>query len=226
MSESYVEFAKAVWKLNKSYKVRALSSDSGSVHLELNSRVLPAQIFMSVHKIVFPDDIGEDESLRQVFTKLNQHYLNQTTQQAAAPAASGSSGLFGWGRSKKNPVLNRVRHSSSSSDLPSLSSSSSPAGIGGAGDSTVPASEPVSNAPSPHDSTTDLAAGVDRLQVGRTTTAVFMEADEDDFPTPLWANDPLTTLIISGAALGSGLFGLIFSSTDSSFFLPLRLPPS
>ncbi|KAG0658987.1 hypothetical protein C6P46_005372 [Rhodotorula mucilaginosa] len=187
MSESYVEFAKAVWKLNKSYK-----------------------IFMSVHKIVFPDDIGEDESLRQVFTKLNQHYLNQTTQQAAAPAASGSSGLFGWGRSKKNPVLNRVRHSSSSSDLPSLSSSSSPAGIGADGNS-VPASEPVSNAPSPNDSTTDLAAGVDRLQVGRTTTAVFMEADEDDFPTPLWANDPLTTLIISGAALGSGLFGLIFS---------------
>ena len=225
MSESYVEFAKAVWKLNKSYKVRALS-DSGSVDLELNWRVLPAQVFMSVHKIVFPDDIGEDESLRQVFTKLNQHYLNQTTQQAAAPAASGSSGLFGWGRSKKNPVLNRVRHSSSSSDLPSLSSSSSPAGIGADGNS-VPASEPVSNAPSPNDSTTDLAAGVDRLQVGRTTTAVFMEADEDDFPTPLWANDPLTTLIISGAALGSGLFGLIFSSTNLlSFFLRLRLYPS
>ena len=137
---------------------------------------------MSVHKIVFPDDIGEDESLRQVFTKLNQHYLNQTTQQAA-PAASGASGLFGWGR-KKNPVLNRVRHSSSSSDLPSLSSSSSPAGIAADG-STVPASEPVSNAPSPNDSTTDLAAGVERMQVGRTTTAVFMEADEDDFPTPL-----------------------------------------
>ena len=220
MSESYVEFAKAVWKLNKSYKVRALS-DSGSVDLELNWRVLPAQVFMSVHKIVFPDDIGEDESLRQVFTKLNQHYLNQTTQQVAAPAASGSSGLFGWGRSKKNPVLNRVRHSSSSSDLPS--SSSSPAGIGADG-SSVPASEPVSNAPSPNDSTTDLAAGVERLQVGRTTTAVFMEADEDDFPTPLWANDPLTTLIISGAALGSGLFGLIFSSTGP--LSRLRLPPS
>lgn len=182
---------------------------------------LRAQIFMSVHKIVFPDDIGEDESLRQVFTKLNQHYLNQTTQQAA-PAASGASGLFGWGR-KKNPVLNRVRHSSSSSDLPSLSSSSSPAGIAADG-STVPASEPVSNAPSPNDSTTDLAAGVERMQVGRTTTAVFMEADEDDFPTPLWANDPLTTLIISGAALGSGLFGLIFSSRDPLF--PFRLPPA
>ncbi|GAA5984217.1 hypothetical protein JCM10908_006095 [Rhodotorula pacifica] len=181
MSESYVEFAKAVWKLNKSYK-----------------------IFMSVHKTVFPDDIGENESLREVFTKLNQHYLDQTTQQAAP--ASSSSGFFGWGRgSKKNPTLNRVRHSSSSSDLPSSSSSRS------ADSSAVPASTPGSEVPSRNDSTTDLAAGVSRMQVGRTTTAAFMEADEDDFPTPLWASEPLTTLIISGAALGSGLFGLIFS---------------
>ncbi|GAA5875921.1 hypothetical protein JCM3774_005817 [Rhodotorula dairenensis] len=185
MSESYVEFAKAVWKLNKSYK-----------------------IFMSVHKIVFPDDIGEDESLREVFSKLNQHYLDQTTQQAVSPVASGS-GLFGWGR-KKNPALHRVRHSASSSDLPSASSSSAPADKG-AVPSDVPASTPVTEVSSPSGSTTDLTAGVARVQIGRTTTGSFMEADEDDFPTPLWANDPLTTLIISGAALGSGLFGLIFS---------------
>jgi hypothetical protein len=40
MSESYVEFAKAVWKLNKSYKVRALS-DSGSVDLGTESAWTP-----------------------------------------------------------------------------------------------------------------------------------------------------------------------------------------
>lgn len=161
---------------------------------------------MSVHKTVFPDDIGEDESLREVFSKLNQHYLDQTTQQAV-PVASGS-GLFGWGR-KKNPALHRVRHSSSSSDLPSASSPDRTAAP-----SDVPASTPVTEVSSPSGSTTDLTAGIARVQVARTTTAAFMEADEDDFPTPLWANDPLTTLIISGAALGSGLFGLIFSSTS------------
>ncbi|BGP55618.1 hypothetical protein JCM8202_004879 [Rhodotorula sphaerocarpa] len=189
MSESYVEFAKAVWKLNKSYK-----------------------IFMAVHKTVFPEEIGDDESLHQVITKLNQHYLDQTTKQAEAEEnpSSGGGGFFsGWGR-KKNPTLNRVRAASSASDLPSAPSSSQ--ATDESGSNSEPNSSPGTRTVSRSGSATDLLEGMSKTRISRADTTDFMTTDEDSFPPPLWANDPLTTLVISGAALGSGMFGLIFST--------------
>lgn len=174
---------------------------------------------MSVHKTVFPDEIGENESLRDVITKLNTFYAAQTSPEATAASASSTGGGFfsGWGR-KKNPALNRVRNASSSSELPSTGADAdgdadAPGGGGG-----VAQSAPGSRGPSRHNSATDLTAGVQRMQVGRVNTTAFMETDDDDFPAPLWADDPLTTLIVSGAALGSGMFGLIFSSESDLFF--------
>lgn len=167
---------------------------------------------MSVHKTVFPDEIAEDESLRDVITKLNSFYLAQTSPEATAASTSSSGGGFfsGWGL-KKNPTLSRVRIASSSSELPSSGADADgDASAGGRGD--VAQSAPGSRGPSRHNSATDLTAGVQRMQVGRVNTTAFMETDDDDFPAPLWAADPLTTLIVSGAALGSGMFGLIFSS--------------
>mgnify|MGYP001587206861 FL=1 len=39
----------------------------------------------------------------------------------------------------------------------------------------------------------------------------LVDEDGERVPEPAWAGDALTTLIISGAAFGFGLFGLIFS---------------
>lgn len=40
---------------------------------------------------------------------------------------------------------------------------------------------------------------------------IVEQGEQGSFPSPAWAGDPLTTLVISGAAFGYGLFGLIFS---------------
>ncbi|BGP48269.1 Mitochondrial outer membrane protein iml2 [Rhodotorula kratochvilovae] len=183
MSESYVEFAKAIWKLNKAYK-----------------------IFMSIYKTVFPGGVTEDESLDSVFRKLNEHYLAQTTAPAAADSTSGGGGGGGffssWGRKRAPAVAASLRHSSSSSALaPAHAAAPAPGGAS--------ASAPGSHLPSQRGSTTDLAAGLAATSLGG---AGGTEGEGDDeHPTPLWAGDRLTTLVISGAALGSGMFGLIFS---------------
>lgn len=223
MSESYVEFAKAVWKLNKSYKVRSRPYrrvGKATSWPERPDRSPPVQIFMAVHKTVFPEEIGDDESLHQVITKLNQHYLDQTTKQAEADENPSSGGGFfsGWGR-KKNPTLNRVRAASSASDLPSAPSSSQ--ATDESGSNSEPNSSPGTGTVSRSGSATDLLEGMSKTRISRADTTDFMTTDEDSFPPPLWANDPLTTLVISGAALGSGMFGLIFSSR-SLRFVPSR----
>ncbi|GAA6058174.1 hypothetical protein JCM3770_004079, partial [Rhodotorula araucariae] len=179
MSESYVEFAKAIWKLNRAYK-----------------------IFMSIYKTVFPGGVTEDESLDSVFRKLNEHYLAQTTAPAASNSAGGGGFLSAWGRKKAPAVAVSLRHTSSSSALASAQ---------GASATPTSASAPVSHLPSEHGSTTDLAAGLAATSLGGGVGTT--EGDgADEHPTPLWAGDRLTTLVISGAALGSGMFGLIFST--------------
>ncbi|GAA5935455.1 hypothetical protein JCM3775_006276 [Rhodotorula graminis] len=175
MSESYVEFAKAIWKLNTAYKLLA-----------------------TVQKTVFPDGVGENESLESVFTKLNEHYLEATTA-AQAPAAESGGGFFSsWGRKRAPAVAASLRHSSSSSAIPTLHAPT-PTRSGSA-------SVPGSHVASENASVTDLVEGVDK-------TALVATAGDgaEEHPAPLWAGDRLTTTVISGAALGAGMFGLIFS---------------
>ncbi|BGP24888.1 mitochondrial outer membrane protein IML2 [Rhodotorula toruloides] len=179
MSESYVEFVKAIWKMNKSYK-----------------------IFMGIFKTVFPEDVSENDSLHDIFTRLNDRYLEQRTK--PQPAVESSGGFFSsWGRKKPSAVAApHLRHFSSSSAIPTVSSSSSN------GEAAIPASAPVSELPSRSASSTDLST----YFTNKVTLADSAgDAEVDSYPTPLWADDPLTKLVISGAALGSGMFGLIFS---------------
>lgn len=180
MSESYVEFAKAIWKLNTAYKLLA-----------------------AVQKTVFPDGVGENESLESVFTKLNKHYLDATTA-AQAPAVESGGGFFSsWGRKRAPAVAASLRHSSSSSAIPTLQAPKP--------SRSASASAPGSHVASENASVTDLAEGVDKTALVET-----VGDGADEHPAPLWAGDRLTTTVISGAALGSGMFSLIFSSALSS----------
>ncbi|BGP16385.1 hypothetical protein JCM10213_004928 [Rhodosporidiobolus nylandii] len=172
MSESYVEFAKALWKLNKSYK-----------------------IFAAAFKIVFPVGVEEDEPLDSVMAKLNAHYLKQTTPSApSVPDSSAGGGFFSsWGRRKGVSAAQNLRHVSSASALVSTTSTSA-----------TPAAAPNS-ASEPGTTVPSAAASMEELpKMGRSSEA-------NSVPAPLWENDPLTTMVISAAALGSGMFGLIFS---------------
>ncbi|GJN90579.1 hypothetical protein Rhopal_003591-T1 [Rhodotorula paludigena] len=181
MSESYVEFAKAIWKLNKAYK-----------------------IFMSIQKTVFPNGVEEDESLDSVFRKLNENYLAQTTKPAESSlSSSGGGGFFGWGRKKATPASTPLRHAASSAALSSSAGTLPAAGA---------ASAPGSHMPSRPESVSELADGLDgKFTLAGEEVAANATDDPDAHPQPLWAGDALTTLVISGAALGSGMFGLIFS---------------
>lgn len=162
------------------------------------------QIFGAAEKVVFPNGVGADESLESIFAKLNAHYLKQTTASSLSiPESSGGGGFFSWGR-KKGSAVAELRHSASSATL----SSASGAGSGGSGAAQVSASEPA---------TTN--ASVEDLKVG----GLSISNGGSTLPTPLWVDDPLVTMIISGAALGSGMFGLIFSSSFSfSPFFSIR----
>ncbi|GAA5886014.1 hypothetical protein JCM6882_004233 [Rhodosporidiobolus microsporus] len=174
MSESYVEFAKAIWKLNSAYKT-----------------------FMATYKTVFPDGVEEDESLDSVFTKLNAHYLKSTTPSSLSIPESGGGGFFSsWGRKKGVSATQTLRHAASSSAL----STSSASTISNAQHPS--ASEPGTTLPSAEASVENLAKDM----AGKASLG-----EEGSYPAPLWKDDPLVTMIISGAALGSGMFGLIFS---------------
>ncbi|GAA5820130.1 hypothetical protein JCM11251_005496 [Rhodosporidiobolus azoricus] len=173
MSESYVEFAKAIWKLNSAYKT-----------------------FMATYKTVFPDGVEEDESLDSVFTKLNSYYLKQTTSPSLAVSEGGGGFFSSWGRKKGVSAAQPLRHAASSSAL-SSSTSYSLAGTG-----QHPSSEPGTTLPSAQGSVENLA----RDFAGKANLG-----DQATYPAPLWKDDPLVTMIISAAALGSGMFGLILS---------------
>ncbi|GAA5921664.1 hypothetical protein JCM1841_000901 [Sporobolomyces salmonicolor] len=171
LSESYSQFIGAVWKLNKSYKT-----------------------FSAVAKAVFPDGVDENETLHTIVTKLNNHYLEKTTNPSPAPDSvpSTPSSFFPW-RKRVNTPTNTLKHAASSPALSALAHKH---------DDVPSSSTPGSRVPSRGDSPENLA----KASVGK---GVLAETGE--YPTPLWEKDTLNTTIISGAALGSGMFGLIFS---------------
>ncbi|KAM0791385.1 hypothetical protein ACM66B_005850 [Microbotryomycetes sp. NB124-2] len=142
--------------------------------------------FKQVYQIVFPT--GVDGDLDSIFQTLNDNYTRKISSNGAT-AQTSSGSLFGWGRKKSAVTL---RPSASSTALPNLKSLQ-------LDDRPHSASEPVSTNATPNDSSTNL-------------TASLPPASNDlGHPAPLWADDPLTTLVISGCAFGFGLFGLILS---------------
>ncbi|SCV72008.1 BQ2448_4702 [Microbotryum intermedium] len=206
LTESYVEFMKAIYKLNRAYKG-----------------------FKSLYTVVFPDGVSESDSLESIFTKLNSNYLAKTEgpqtpstsgrltpngastpTSAATPTSSTPSSpslsFFGsWGRKRLDPNTaanalapsNLLRHSSSAVTLPSQISK---LGITDEKPNiTIATSTPGSKLAS-------RSASFENLKGQRIEQGV-----DGSHPAPLWKDDPITSLVIGGAAFGYGLFGLIFS---------------
>ncbi|ORY89442.1 mitochondrial outer membrane protein IML2 [Leucosporidium creatinivorum] len=196
LTESYLEFTKAIWKLNRAYKG-----------------------FKSVYSIVYPGGITESDSLDTIFTKLNAHYVAQTTGAGSGSGGGssllssvggggGGSSFFGWG--KKKVSTTELKHSSSTAALPALSK------VAALDAEKRSASAPGSKVPSREGSVFELGAGVDRLSMNgeaeKVGTGEKMQMGEDgSFPAPLWKDDPIASLCVSGAFFGAGLFTLIFS---------------
>ncbi|GAA6042126.1 hypothetical protein JCM8097_003120 [Rhodosporidiobolus ruineniae] len=173
LSESYAKFVGALWKMNKSYK-----------------------IFQASFKTVFPEGVGEDESLDSIVSKLNAHYHQQTTNPSLAVPESSGGFFSSWGRRKGAAASPALRHAASSTTLsstaPLVSSTSHPS-----------ASEPPTALPSADPSMDDLSKNV---------KAKVSLVENKEHPEMLWKDDTITSLIISGTAFGCGMFGLIFSS--------------
>lgn len=138
-------------------------------------------------QIVFPHGVQENESLATVFAGLNERYLKAKSK----PETTAPSSFFGWNTKKRNDLaVPGLRHSASTSALEGLAPPAPAEGVA----VSVPTSRSGSRSSS-------LGSG----------EAVPLGDDGDAVPAPLWAGDPLSTLVISGAAFGFGLFGLIFS---------------
>ncbi|KAM0753081.1 hypothetical protein T439DRAFT_323696 [Meredithblackwellia eburnea MCA 4105] len=220
LTESTIEFMKAVYKLNRAYKG-----------------------FSNAYKVVFPKDISENDSLHKIFTDLNAFYLKSKEREkekafsAATSTSSSGSGFFGW-NTKKRTDLQHLKHSSSTSAIPNLVANLS---LDVPSSENLAASAPTSRPPSERGSITPseqstLATTADTATSNVDTSATsslnenshgaengdespshLVGEDGKEVPEPLWKGDALTTLVISGAAFGFGLFGLIFS------ILPPRL---
>lgn len=173
---------KAVYKLNRAYKG-----------------------FKSVYATVYPGGVSEHDSLDTIVSKLNTHYVVQSTSPTPShhSAGGGGGGLFGW--SKKKPALAELKHSASSGALPALRAP-------GVEDSRVVASEPGSRSHSRAGSIDGVSRAVDQLSLSGEGEKEKVQMGEDgSYPAPLWKGDPITSMCISGAFFGAGLFTLIFS---------------
>lgn len=201
LTESYLEFLKAIYKMNKAYKgFKSVYQASGG---PLGGDSVCARSDQSCGpQVVFPGGISESDSLDDIFTKLNEHYTRQTSASSRTPASSSTgSGFFGWGKKRSEPV--ELKHSTSSTALPALNR------LRLDEDKRTSASEPASKSGSPAASIKDLIPG-EAVEVEEKRQGV-RASEHASHPEPKWANDPLTTLVISGAAFGFGLFGLVFS---------------
>lgn len=139
-------------------------------------------------QIVFPQGVAEDEDLASVYAKLNAAYLERATAAPIEYASIGSS-IFGWGR--KRADLAALRPSASSSVLSALA--------------RAPVEKVAASTPNSRPDTRDHS--VENLANGLGATLIA----DGEVPKAAWEGDALSTLIISGAAFGFGLFGLIFS---------------
>ncbi|KAL8281124.1 hypothetical protein RQP46_006482 [Phenoliferia psychrophenolica] len=149
--------------------------------------------YLEFMKIVFPAGVAADESLTSIFTKLNAAYLKAKTESPSKSSTSATASLLSWGSSKKRMSdASSLRHSASTSALPSSLLPSAPG-------EDVAATAPASR------------NGSRQSSLGAETSLGVLDENGAPIPEPLWAGDALTTLVISGAAFGFGLFSLIFS---------------
>lgn len=136
---------------------------------------------------MFPQGVAEDEELASIYAKLNAAYLDRTA--APAEVTSIGSSIFGWG--KKRPDLATLRPSASSTVLSALAK--------------VPLEKVAVSTPNSRPDTRETS--VEDLTSGFAAAAVA----DGEVPKAAWEGDAISTLVISGAAFGFGLFGLIFS---------------
>ncbi|KAH8924821.1 hypothetical protein BT69DRAFT_1318643 [Atractiella rhizophila] len=205
MTESYVEFMKAVYKLNRAYK-----------------------IFHSSFKSVFPTGISEDDSIPTIIASLNTLYsANEIKQREKREKAANGNGsyyslLSGWGRKSSSPSITQVNGSSTpKSNHGGITprkrhswdkdpNSLAPSSING---QMVAASCPASGATTPEEKRqSEVKLSIKEAQ--RMVKDMTMEQTGGDLsqtPRPLWENDPWASFTIGGACFGYALFGLVFS---------------
>ncbi|KAK4053906.1 Mitochondrial outer membrane protein iml2 [Microbotryomycetes sp. JL221] len=146
--------------------------------------------FKQIYQIVFPGGVKDTDNLDEIFARLNNNYAKKTRPGSTNDESSSSAtSLFGWGRKKSSAAAAELKPSSSATALPSLNRLQ-------LDDKRMSSSEPVSVNGSP---------------LGSEANLVLDAKADAGHPAPLWADDPLTTLTISGCAFGFGLFGLILS---------------
>ncbi|GAA6064780.1 hypothetical protein JCM10212_004802 [Sporobolomyces blumeae] len=150
--------------------------------------------FSSVQKAVFPQGYDSSESVDVVLNRLNEHYVARTSEPNPEPTSSGIGSFLPW-RRRKDPSL---RHASSSPSLASVKSFET------AASATAPPSRESSAPGSAGGSVENLATDLDHKATLAPTRVGLL-------PPPLWKDDPVTTMIIGGATLGAGMFGLILS---------------
>lgn len=140
-------------------------------------------------QIVFPTGVAEEDSLATIYKKLNESYLSRK----AAPPPSVASSLFGWRKRSPSHIL---RHASSTATLPTIGSLSLAVPDG---DNGLTASAPTSRPLTRENSVEAVPPILPSVSSGEV------------LPKAEWEGDALSTLVISGASFGFGLFGLIFS---------------
>lgn len=93
LTESYVEYVKALYRLNKAHK-----------------------LYQSVQKLVLPEDIGSSHSLEQVFASINAAYTTRKANPIRPTNSRAGSSFFSWGR--KKDAASSLRTSLSTTSLP------------------------------------------------------------------------------------------------------------
>lgn len=137
--------------------------------------------------------------------------MTQTTSPTPPTSTStGSSllGSLGWG--KKKAPASEIKHSSSAVALPALNRAKEEAAAAEAG--RVAHSVPGSRIASRRGSVESLQEKLGGVGAGTSEGGGEQLMGEDgSFPAPLWKDDPVASLCVSGAFFGAGLFALIFS---------------
>lgn len=184
LGESYVEYMKAMWKLNSAFK-----------H------------FTTIYKAVFPKEITSTASVSSIIADLNHRYestlLSHAMQQASLKEATNTKS--GWGFRLRGPSMPAKIHSAV--DLPGLSKSSKSkvASVNGTGSIASGSTSAAASLPNSAGSSTRVITPPSDLENASN------EIVSNSIPKPAWTESPVTSFVVSGGAFGHAIFELVFA---------------
>lgn len=184
LGESYVEYMKAVWKLNSAFK-----------H------------FTSIYKAVFPKEITSTASVSSIIADLNHRYetalLSHAMKQASVKEAASSKS--GWGfRLRGASVPGKVH---SAVDLPGLSKSSRSRVTSMNGTDTLSGGAASAGTSLPNSAGSSVRIASPPSELENTSNEIV----SNSIPKPIWTESPVTSFVVSGGAFGHALFELVFA---------------